>query len=254
MKLTDFTAVMECIAPNALALPYDNVGLIIGSSRKQIKKVLVALDCTVETANEAVSTGCDLMLTHHPLFFDPVKRLLPGDPDADAAFMLIRHDIALFCAHTNLDAALGGVNDCLAELLGLVDVTPLPEQNLGRIGIAEQMPIMEFASKTARLLRTTVRVVDGHVPVKRVALVGGAGGSDIYAAAAIGADTFVTGEAKHHQALYARHSCINLIVAGHYETERIVLLPLIERLQRDTDDVQYNLTRFDIPVLTAVAP
>ena len=121
MKLEDFIAVMERIAPPELAMDFDNVGLTIGTERKEIKKVLVALDCTLETAREAADWGADLLLTHHPLFVNGVKRISPHDPDTAGAYFLMRHGIAHYGAHTNLDSAQGGVNDCLAQAVGVLE-------------------------------------------------------------------------------------------------------------------------------------
>lgn len=253
MKLTDFMAMMEEIAPQTLAEEYDNPGLNIGTTRTEIRKVLVALDCTLTTAREAVELGADLLLTHHPLFFEGVKHMLPDDPETAAAMLLIKHDIAHFSAHTNFDAAKGGVNDCLASLIGLERVAPIPGDELGRMGeLIDAKSARDFAKQVARALNTPVQLADAGVPVKRLALVGGAGGSDIYAAKAAGADTFVTGEAKHHQALHAVQMGMNLIVAGHYETECIALAPLIDYLQARSIDVQYTLTHSEKPCLVTV--
>ena len=138
------------------------------------------------------------------------------------------------------------MNDCLADALGIFDAAPLPPENLGRIGMrGANIPetLGAFAAFVAERLGTAVRICgDPFSPVSRVALIGGAGGSDAEAAHAAGADTFVTGEVKHHQALAARFFGLNVIEAGHYETERVVLLPLIHHLQALTNDVQYRLT------------
>ena len=119
MKLNDFINVMDGIAPRELAMDWDNPGLLIGTEKQDIKKVLVALDCSMATAKEAVEWGADLMLTHHPVFFRAVKRILPDDPETAAPYILLRNGIGLFAAHTNLDAADGGVNDCLAGVFSL---------------------------------------------------------------------------------------------------------------------------------------
>ena len=128
MKLTDFIAAMEHIAPPGLAMDFDNVGLLLGTDRHEITRVLVALDCTPATAQEAVDWNADLLLTHHPLFLDGAKRILPGDPATAGAYILLRHGIAQYAAHTNLDAAPGGVNDCLADALGIFGAAPLPPE------------------------------------------------------------------------------------------------------------------------------
>ena len=253
MKLQDFIAAMERIAPPELAMEFDNVGLLIGTDRPEIKKVLVALDCTVDTAREAAVWGADLLLTHHPLFFQGVKRILPDDPATAGAYILLRNGIGHYAAHTNLDAAPGGVNDCLAAVLGIQDVVPLPPDDLGRIGLRgadTPASLGAYSAFVAEKLGAAVRVCgDLSAPVSRVAMIGGGGGGDFPAAHAAGADTYITGEMKHHQALEARCLGLNVIEAGHYETERVVLLPLIHRLQELTNDVQYKLTLSEAPCL-----
>lgn len=246
MQLNDFIAVMERIAPPELACDFDNPGLLIGPGKREIRNVLVALDATVAVAREAVETGTDLLLTHHPLFFHPVRHMLPDDPDTAAAYTLVRGGIGLYAAHTNLDSAAGGVNDTLCGLFGLTDVIPY-EDGLGRIGtLPKPMSLSELVQMTNRLLDTNARFVgDANRPVSRVAMLGGAGGDTFCAARALGAEVLVTGEMKHHEAIAVDALGMAAIVGGHYETERIVLPPLIARLQRETNDVQYNVARSD---------
>lgn len=244
MKLNDFLACLEAIAPVALALDFDNPGLLIGPEKRDIRHVLVALDCTPVTAQEAVDKGVDMLLTHHPLFFHGVKHILPDDPETAAAWILLRHGIGLYAAHTNLDAAQGGVNDCLAAALGLIEVAPLPPENLGRFGtLPEPMHLRQFAAMVGTQLNAAVRYCGtDSASVSRVALVGGNGSGQIDFVKAVGADVYVTGEFRHHEALTAQYLGVFVVEAGHYETERVVLLPWIERLQDMTDDVQYSLS------------
>ena len=247
MKLSAFIKHMEHLAPPELALGFDNVGLLIGTDREEIKKVLVALDCTVETAKEAIEIGADLLLTHHPLFFEPVRHILPDEEATAAAYLLIRNGIAMYAAHTNLDAAQGGVNDTLAEKLGLMDVEPLPPENLGRIGsLKDFVSLQKFAAFTGQVLDTNIRIAGRRDKlIRRVALIGGSGGGDVAVAHAAGADVLVTGEIKHHQAIEANRLSLAVIEAGHYETERVVLEKLIEHLQAIDYEVQYNLTHLE---------
>ncbi len=244
MKLADFLEMMEQVAPKNLAWERDNPGLLIGPAQREIKRVLIALDATPVTVEEAAACGAELLLTHHPLFWDPVRRILPDDPETAAAYQLIRHGVGLFAAHTNLDAAQGGVNDQLALCLGIRDAVPLPPEGLGRIGFLDGFASFgAFAAFVQEALHTTVLSCgEKDAPVSRVALVGGAGGSELTAAAAAGADTFVTGELSHDRALWAKQANLNVIVAGHYETERVVLQPLARRLQELANDVQYKVT------------
>ncbi|HWQ06356.1 MAG TPA: Nif3-like dinuclear metal center hexameric protein [Feifaniaceae bacterium] len=246
MKLSDFTAVMERLAPADLALEFDNPGLLIEPDHGEIKRVLVALDCTKAVAEEAAELGADLVLTHHPLFFLPVQQLWYSAPETAAACVLVRHGIGLFSAHTNLDAAQGGVNDTLCERMGVLDTIPFDE-GVGRVGtLKEPITLSEFASRAEQLLQTSVRIAGNpNAAVKRIAVMGGSGGSSIRPAADERADVLLTGEIKHSDAIDAVTLGLNVIVAGHYETECVVLEPLIRRLQNECFDVQYNLSRAD---------
>lgn len=241
MQLRDWIATMERIAPPELAMEWDNPGLLVSPEREKLTTVLVALDCTVPVAEEAAAVGAQLVLTHHPVLFGGTKRVLRDDPETAAIYRLIRHGIGLYAAHTNLDAAPGGVNDALAARLGLCEVRPLPPENLGRVGLLPQaLPLRAFAAAVEKALGCTALATgDAARPVRTVALIGGAGGSDVAAAAAAGADVFVTGECKHHQALEAQARGMAVLTCGHYETERVVLETLIARLQGPENDVQY---------------
>lgn len=252
MKLNDFIAVMEAIAPQGLALGFDNVGLLVGPDHDEIRRVLVALDCTPVTAQEAVDTGADLLLTHHPVFFSGIKRFLPDGPETAAPYILVRHGVGHFAAHTNLDAAQGGVNDALASVLGLEDVSMFGAEGLCRIGtLPSPLTLADFAKHAARALETQVRFSgEGTKTVCRAAVLGGACGlEDAYAAKEAGADVFLTGEIRHHEALAALVRGIPVVAAGHYETERTVLVPLIKRLQELAPGVQYSLTHCETPGL-----
>ena len=246
MKIQEFAAAMERIAPKELALEFDNPGLLIEPDHAEISRVLVALDCTKAVAEEAAEWGADLVLTHHPLFFHPVRHLAYSDPATAAACVLVRNGIGLFAAHTNLDAAHGGVNDTLCTLFGIREAIPFDE-GVGRIGTLKEPETLEaFAKRAETLLRTRVSVSGspGKI-ISRVAVMGGSGGDSVLLAAEQGADLLLTGELKHSDALDAQTLGLGLIVAGHYETEAVVLEPLMKRLQNDCFGVQYQLSRVD---------
>ena len=246
MKIQEFTAAMERIAPKELALEFDNSGLLIEPDHAEINRVLVALDCTKAVADEAVAWGADLVLTHHPLFFHPVKRLAYSDPATAAACVLVRNGIGLFAAHTNLDAAHGGVNDTLCALLGIREAIPFDE-GVGRVGtLKEKETLQTFVKRAETMLHARVAVSGApERMISRVAVMGGSGGSSVTLAAMQGADLLLTGELKHSDALDAQMLGLSLIVAGHYETETVVLEPLMKRLQNDCFGVQYQLSRVD---------
>lgn len=246
MKLSEFTAAMERIAPRELAMEFDNPGLIVEPDHDEICSILVALDCSKEVAEEAVIWGADLVLTHHPLFFHPVRHLAYSDSATVAACTLVRNGIGLFSAHTNLDAAAGGVNDTLCALLGLEDCTPIDE-GVGRVGtLKAPTTLAGFSRRVENLLQTKVSMAgDPNKPVCRIGVLGGSGASAILPAVAEGADVLLTGEVKHSDAIDANTLGLGLVVAGHYETERVVLEPLIRRLQNECFIVQYQLSRAD---------
>ena len=244
MELATFCACMERIAPRELALDFDNVGLLVEPDHAEIKKVLLALDCTAVTAQEAIDLGVDLLVTHHPQFFHGVKSIGFSSPITGAAALLLRHGIGHFAAHTNLDAAEGGVNDTLAGLLGLTDIRPILPENIGRIGfLPSPMKLSALVETCNKLLHSHGAYTDDPDRlVSRVAVLGGAGGGDIEYAQAAGAEAYLTGEAKHNQILEAQERDLPLILCGHYETEQVVLKSLRDRLQILAPDVQYTIT------------
>jgi len=247
VKLNRFLEVMERIAPRALALEFDNPGLLVEPDHDEIARVLVALDCSTAVAKEAAEWGADLVLTHHPLFFHPVSHMAYSDPETAAACLLLRSGIGLFAAHTNLDAATGGVNDTLCSLLGIRDAIPFDE-GVGRIGTRkEAVDARVFLLDVERALDTRAQYIgDPLACISRVAVMGGSGGSSLLPAKELGADLLLTGELKHSDAIAAQTIGLNVIVAGHFETERVVLPPLIQRLQEAGFPVQYQLSRADV--------
>lgn len=247
MKLRDFLAFMEDVAPLCLAEEWDNVGLLVGTTHTEIERVLLALDATPEAVAEAARVDAQLLLTHHPLMIHGTKRLMPGEP----AYELIRRNIGHYCAHTNLDSAVGGVNDVLAELFGLTDTRPLQPSahdlraGLGRVGDIAPQPLEALARAVAHALKTPVRVCgDGARMVSRAAICGGGGSSLIDAARSSGAQVYISGDLKHHEALGALENGLCLIDATHAGTEMPVLKRLFSCLQGVRNGLQCDVNCF----------
>ena len=222
------------LAPRELAQSWDNVGLLVGNGRKEVHRVLVALDVTDEVAAEADKSGAELIVAHHPVMncaWRPVQNLLEEDMQGTVLRRLIRQDIAAICMHTNLDAAQGGVNDALAQRLGLEKVEPLGDgSGIGRMGLLPApMAVPDFLALVRKRLRPNgIRYVKTRGPVQRVAVGGGACGDYLYTAAAKGCDAFVTADVKYNQFLDADVMGLALLDAGHFPTEDVVC-PVLER-------------------------
>lgn len=209
--------VLEDLYPPNLAEPWDKVGLSVGRRSSLVKKILFALDPVEAVVTEALEWDADLIVTHHPFFFAAVHSV-SGDSDrGEIVHRLIENGCALFSAHTNADAAYRGVNEALADLLGLVDTKPLvpsnapesPSVGLGRVGVLEApLTLGEFAQRVADRLPQVaqgIRVAgDLEAQVNTVAVLGGSGESLAQAAAQAQADVYVTSDMKHHGALDLR--------------------------------------------------
>ena len=222
-------------APRELAMAWDNVGLLVGDPAQEVRRVLVALDITQGVAEEAVSLGAQMIVSHHPVMncaWHEVQTLRADDAQGRLLRYLVRHGLAACCMHTNLDAAEGGVNDVLAQKLGLEGLTPLTEEKIGRIGTLKcEMPLVEFTRFVIESLGCNgLRYTDCGKPVHRVAVGGGACGDYIPQAIAAGCDTFVTSDLRYHDFLDTTE--LHLIDAGHFPTEDVICEPLVAYLQR----------------------
>ena len=220
-------------APRELAESWDNVGLLVGDPEAAVERVLVALDITPQVAEEALERGCHLIVAHHPVMncaWHPVQTVRADNRQGRTLTALLRGGVAAICMHTNLDAAEGGVNDILAEKLGLTQPEMLTEEKIGRIGTLKcEIPLVEFTHSVIELLGCNgLRYVDAGRPVHRVAVGGGACGCYIPQAVAAGCDTFVTSDLKYNDFLDTEG--LNLIDAGHFPTENVVCPALRDRL------------------------
>lgn len=227
--IRDIKNYIDQFAPFDTAENWDNCGLLVGSVASPVTRVVTALDATAEVIRHAASTGAELVVTHHPVIFCPLRHVSPGTPVWEA----VRAGVSVLCAHTNLDAAPGGVNDVLARILGLREVSPLEGDGvLGRIGALEApLEPGDFAAYVKeKLCCGGLRYVPGGKPVFKVGLCSGSGAAFLPAAAAAGADAFVTGDVKHDQLLTAAALGVTLIDAGHFSTEQAIAPELAGRL------------------------
>lgn len=222
-------------APRELAMEWDNVGHLLGDPDQWVDRCLVALDATLDTAEEAIAQGCQLLVTHHPIMnckWLQVQSVRDDTPQGALLARLLRANVSVISMHTNLDAAEGGVNDVLAETLRIVDPGPFNQERVGRCGrLAEPMELADFVRFVSRALHCNgVRYAGAGKPVYQVAVGGGACGDFEDAAICAGCDTFVTSDLSYHQFLDAKGKGINLIDAGHFPTEDPVCAKLVSYL------------------------
>lgn len=232
-KVCDVLAFLDTIAPTDLKMDWDNVGLLCGRREAQIHKILVALDPFEDVCREAAQVGADLIVTHHPLIFSPLKAVTADDAVGRSILFLAARGISAVNAHTNLDRAPGGVNDRLAQALGLEDVQTLDPAGaaLIRTGKVYPQPLDTFlATAKDKLGCKGLRFADGSRPVHQVAVGGGACASALAEVAAAGCDTFVTADVKYNQFQDARDLHLNLIDAGHFPTEAPIVAVLAQKL------------------------
>ncbi|MBP3781064.1 MAG: Nif3-like dinuclear metal center hexameric protein [Selenomonas sp.] len=237
--------VLEQLAPKRLAEDWDNPGLLVGALNQNIRRILVCLDVSDKVVEQAVACQADMIVAHHPLIFKGLKKIRTDLPLGARLQQLLKHDIAVAAAHTNLDIAVGGVNDVLAGAIGLEKlstfvITSQAEdgtvESLGRMGtLPAPMAAADFARQVREALPAGyVRLVDaGARPVRKVALCSGSGAEFIHKAAFMGADAYVTGDVKYHEAQQAVELGMHVIDAGHFATEFPVVEVLRDRLAQE---------------------
>lgn len=212
------------------ALSYDNAGHLVGSLDSTVTGIVVCLDCTEETVSCAVENGANLIVSHHPVIFDPLKKVT----DESIVYRLIRNDISVISAHTNLDQADGGINETLARVIGLENIERVTDSEgfVYRIGeTKEPISADDFAKDVSARLSLPVKYVGTNSHIKRVAVCSGSGGSMLGEVAQTGVDAFVTADVKHDVFLDAHALGMVLLDAGHFNTEDIIVEPLAKELQ-----------------------
>lgn len=235
-KVKDIAAYIEELAPQSLAMSWDNPGLMVGDMDRHVQKVYIALDGTSENVSEAVRLGADMIVTHHPLIFTSINRVTEQDVCGRIIINLIKNNISLYSAHTNFDIADGGMNDILCERLDIVDTRHFtddectdgsgkPLENIGRVGrLDTPIEMADYVDFVKNVLGCAAisYVGDPSEIISTAAVCSGSGGDLIYNAYNAGADVYITSEIKHHEAQLALELGINLIDAGHFETENII--------------------------------
>jgi len=248
---------MKSIAPEELAGKNDNVGFLVGAGCTPVKKLLVALDVTSAVITEALDTEAQLIVAHHPMFFS-LSSVTDENVTGKKIISMLSGGVSAICMHTNLDAARGGVNDALADAIGIADsgkdVQPLSDfapvsegesESYGKVGyLKTACSLPEYL----KFLKTSLdagglRYYDAGREVHKIALAGGSGAVDWPNAIKSGCDTFITGDIKYHLFLEAMEMGINLIDGDHFCTENVISRVLVEKLGAAFPDIDVALSK-----------
>ena len=230
---------IETFCPKDSAMEFDNVGLIVGRNSHKVKKIMVMLDADFDTVKEAIDNKVDMIITHHPLLMSPISRV-----NDEIILSLIENGICLYSAHTNLDQCKNGVNENLIKLLGAKKIKRvlLPNENFYTYtGTLPQMKLIDAITYVKEKLDIkNVRYTGNDESiVKSVCVVGGMA-DDVKN---LGCDTLITADIKYHQAQHAKAIGINIIDAGHFETENIICNTIKETLEKQFEDLEILISK-----------
>lgn len=256
MNLKDVIEVLEEQSPTSFACDWDNVGLLAGREDKEVNKIYIALDASDEAVESAIEAGADLLLTHHPLIFKGLKRIVADDFIGRRLIKLIQNDIAYYAMHTNFDVK--GMADLSAAMIGLedtevLDVTAVVEgkpEGIGRVGKLMQ-PIT--VQDCARLVKAAFSLKEVKIFGKpdwiltRAAISPGSGKSEIENALAQKADVLITGDIDHHEGIDAAARGLCIIDAGHYGLEHIFIRYMKEYLEQHCTELEIIAQEIEFP-------
>lgn len=249
MKAKEIIDLMNIWALPRLIDSWDNTGFQLGDRNKEVSRVLIALDLDEDVCKKAIEENFHMIITHHPLIFKPMSSITTSTHEGRLIYNLIKEEIVIYNAHTNLDQANGGVNDELAKLLKLINPIPLKLSSLepneaygyGKVGDIVEIRLVDYIKYVKETLDTDYVTVYGEQErvVNRVAVCGGSGAEFIYDAYKEGASVYITGDIKYHDAQLGNELGLTIIDAGHYHTEKIILPIIKEYLEKRGKDNLY---------------
>lgn len=224
MKVYDILNFLDRKFPINTACDFDNVGLLVGDREQKVTKALIALDCTVGAIETAAQNGCELIITHHPVIFSPLKNVLKGS----IVYTVIENGLSVISMHTNLDIGDGGVNDNLCKVLSPLSVETVTASDGYQLKKCVVAPINadDLANMLENTLGGAVKYTDNKKTIENILVCSGSGGNFIGEVKAFGCDALITADVKHNQFLDADLLGVSLFDAGHFNTEDIVVEPL----------------------------
>jgi len=251
MDVKDFIECIRDVAAPEWAEDWDNSGLMVGDRTWKVSKMAVTLDASEKTVSEAINGGCDLLVTHHPLIFSPLRKIDMSSLSSRLVFKAIENHLAIISLHTNWDVSPKGVNVCLSETLGLSKIIPLQDGindswglgSLGEFPFNITMEALAGIVKEKWDLSWLMAYGPMEDKVKRVALCGGSGGDLWRTAIQKGADLYITADMKYHQILEARFKKLRLMVVDHGEMES-ASIPELARLLLERSGIPVKVIRY----------
>lgn len=241
-KISEIMDFFESFAPLSSADDYDNPGLLVGNKDTEISKVLLALDITSYVVEEAKEIGAELIISHHPVIFNPIKSL----DDKNPVYLMAKYNISALCMHTNLDKSNPGVTTTLADALKLKN----QELHLNDYLIIGELDKKYTSEELALYIKdkldlSGVKFTKGK-DIKRIAVSPGGAGDNIFKLSQYPFDAFITGDMKHHEFIYARENNISAYEAGHYNTEHPVVFKIQELLSEKYNNIDFIISKSDI--------
>lgn len=245
----------EWVSPKLIDV-WDRTGFQIGDGQREVKGILIALDISNEVVDIALECGCNMIITHHPFIFSPIETITDKTYKGKLIKKIIQNNLIIYSAHSNLDLVKGGVNDILAELLAFKNAIPIKkvfhdtlnnpdiEYGYGRVGDIDGISLKGLIDRVKTNLDIDYLKVYGDTRqlIKKLAICGGAGSDFILDAKEKGAQVYITGDIKYHDAQLAYEEDIVLIDATHYHTEKLIL----DKLRNNLAKITYNNTKIEV--------
>lgn len=254
MKLKDFISWYEKLVPLELQEDFDNSGIQFGNLNREINKILISLDLDDNCLNRAIREKYDLILTHHPVIFHPLKNIIEQKNSVNTRLIsAIKNEICIYSSHTNLDSVEFGVSDALAKQLGLINPKILDSHKnntgYGKYSDIEEDFAENFICDLKNKLNLENVIVYGNInrKIKRIAVLGGSGGHFIENCIDNNCDVFVSSEFKHDEQIDAQDNNLILIDIGHYESEKFILESLRQTIQKSFPDIKIDVNYLKKP-------
>lgn len=258
-SVQDFCIFLETFAPVRLAEDWDNVGLLLGNREAEVKRLMTCLTVTPSSVREAVAASVDLVVTHHPMPFRPLKKITSDTVTGSMLLDLMSNRISVYSPHTAFDSAYRGINQSIAEGLQLNDIQPLQpfEDDVdglgaGRMGsLSKECPVAEWVETTKDFFGVDGLHVVGRAEdtVSKVAVACGSAGQFLEPAIRLGCDCLITGETNFHTCLEAEAHQVSLLLPGHFASERFAVQTLASILQEEFPDVDAWASRDEVDPL-----